>query len=118
MTAVTAGQLLRDARKNLGLTQTEVGRKLPGNLTAAYISDIELGRRPLTAERLPQFVKILKLSREQANLVYQAAGILPDDVLARVLSAPKVWDFDFKALAALPPESLPTVSRREAKKAI
>jgi transcriptional regulator with XRE-family HTH domain len=115
---MSAGQLLRDARKKLGLTLAEVGRKLPGNLTAAYISDIELGRRPLTAERIPQFVKILKLSREEANEVYQAAGILPDDVLARVLSAPKAWDFDFRALAALPPESVPTISRREAKKGL
>lgn len=111
MATGTAGDILRAARKRAHLTQTEVGKRLPGNVTATYVSDLERGRRPLTAERIPQFIRVLKLTREEAYAVYQGAGILPDDVLSRFLREPRIWDLDFKAVAAMAPE----LSRREVK---
>ena len=101
MTTTNAGGLLRAARLNLKLTLHEVGCGLTPPVSAAYVSDVELGRRPATAERLPQLVKVLNLTGAAKHAVYKAAGLLPEDLKERLLDTPEAWDIDFKRIVKL-----------------
>lgn len=101
MTTTNAGGLLRAARLKLKLTLHEVGCGLTPPVSAAYVSDVELGRRPATAERLPQLVKVLKLTGAAKHAVYKAAGLLPEDLKERLLDTPEAWDIDFKRIVKL-----------------
>jgi transcriptional regulator with XRE-family HTH domain len=91
----------------LGIPLREVAAGL--GVSTAYVSDVELERRTATVKRLPQFVKVLKLSLSEKNAVYQAAGVLPAGVEKRLIEAPSLWDADFKALAV----ALEKLSSRE-----
>lgn len=106
MKTTTAGGLLRDARQALELTLKAVGEGLDPPVSAAYVSDVELGRRPLTAERLPQFIKVLKLDAKASRKLYCAAGILPDSLSTKISKAPELWDANFKALAVVLPDAI------------
>jgi hypothetical protein len=106
MKTTTAGGLLRDARQALELTLKAVGECLDPPVSAAYVSDVELGRRPLTAERLPQFIKVLKLDAKASRKLYCAAGILPDSLSTKISKAPELWDANFKALAVVLPDAI------------
>lgn len=52
------GAAMRKARKNAGLTGREVARRL--RLSAAYVSDLELGRRGWDAARQARYLAALK----------------------------------------------------------
>lgn len=107
MPKASVGGLLRKARLKLGIPLREVAAGL--GVSTAYVSDVELERRTATVKRLPQFVKVLKLSLSEKNAVYQAAGVLPAGVEKRLIEAPSLWDADFKALAV----ALEKLSSRE-----
>ena len=101
MTTTNAGGLLRAARLARKLTLKEVGAGLDPPVSAAYVSDVELGRRPATAERLPQFTKILNLSGADRHELFRSAGLLPDDLKRRLLEVPEAWVIDFKRVVKL-----------------
>ena len=55
---MTFGKAVRVARKGVGMTISEVARRL--GVTKVYVSDVELGRRaPFTRERIDQIAEIL-----------------------------------------------------------
>jgi hypothetical protein len=83
----------------------------------------------MSATRIPQFAKALKLSEGDTVALYRAAGILPDGVLERLLQAEALWDADFVQLVkvingldesptktALLAAMKPTPSRREKRR--
>lgn len=98
MKTTSAGGLLRNARLTRKMTLKEVGEGLDPPVSAAYISDVELGRRPPTAERIPQFSKVLHLNPTDTRELYQAASVLPEGLSERLSKAPEIWDANFKAL--------------------
>lgn len=104
-TTTIAGGLLRDARKALKMTLKAVGEGLDPPVSASYICDVEFGRRPPTAERVPQFAKLLKLSASTVHEIYRDAEALPEDVARRLSKVPELWSANFKALVPLLPEA-------------
>lgn len=106
MKTTSAGGLLRDARQARGMTLKEVGQGLDPPVSAAYVSDVELGRRPPTAERLPQFAKVLRMDPSGTRELYRGAGVLPDGLSERLAKAPELWDANFKSLVTVIPEAI------------
>ena len=53
------GRRIRHARQALGLSQTELGRRLARPRTHAAISDIERGKTKLDVEELSEFARLL-----------------------------------------------------------
>lgn len=51
------GQLMRAGRKRSGISLREMGRRL--KCSAQFVSDLELGRRKWTEERIEQWAAIL-----------------------------------------------------------
>jgi len=51
------GQLMREARKQAGLSVREMARRL--GQSAPFVSDLELGRRGWDEERIEQWAKVL-----------------------------------------------------------
>lgn len=98
MKTTIAGGLLRDARQRLNMTLKEVGENLDPPVSAAYVSDVELGRRTPTSERLPQFIVALKLDVKASRDLYRAVGVLPEGLTERLSKAPELWDANFRAL--------------------
>lgn len=106
MKTTSAGGLLRDARQAREMTLKEVGEGLDPPVSAAYVSDVELGRRPPTAERLPQFARVLRMDPSGTRDLYRAAGVLPDGLSERLSKAPELWDANFKSLVTVIPEAI------------
>lgn len=46
--AIVNGEFLREHRQHQGISLREIARRM--GLSAAYLSDVELGRRPATAK--------------------------------------------------------------------
>ena len=96
MAVAGVGGLLRKARIRLKLTLREVSDAV--GVSIAYISDVELGRREVAPKRVPQFAKALAFTDKEKQLLYRAAGILPEGLTARLLRAPELWNADFPKL--------------------
>ena len=58
---ITPGEIIKIHRENLGLTQSELGKRL-GLLTAQKISDMEKGRRKISKEVAKKLSKIFEVS--------------------------------------------------------
>ena len=58
MDDAAVGKAMRKLRQKAGLTGREVARRM--NLSAAYVSDLELGRRGWNAERRRAYTSALK----------------------------------------------------------
>lgn len=58
---------LRKAREMLGWSIYDMGNKL--GLTPAYISQIELGKKPLTKSLERRFMEAMQLDEEEINLL-------------------------------------------------
>jgi transcriptional regulator with XRE-family HTH domain len=116
MSKAGAGGLLREARKRLNLTQTEVGNAL--KVTCAYISDTELGKRSVPVYRIPQFAKVLKLSSEEITRLYKQAGVLPEGVKERLQKAPGLWEADFLQLQTAIEATIEELGRHKSVKAL
>jgi transcriptional regulator with XRE-family HTH domain len=54
------GRRVRSAREGMGLSQTELGRKMTRQRTYAAISDIERGKSALAADELLELARILE----------------------------------------------------------
>ena len=61
---ITAGEVLRVYRENLGLTQAELAQKI-GKLTPQKISDMEHNRRSISKEVARKFSQIFKVPAER-----------------------------------------------------
>lgn len=66
------GDLIQEARKNAGLTQEKLAKKVGGGLTASDISQAERGERTLTAAMLREIAKATGVT--QASLLNAAKG--------------------------------------------
>jgi transcriptional regulator with XRE-family HTH domain len=88
------------------MTLKEVGEELDPPVSAAYVSDVELGRRPPTAERLPQFAKALRMGPDTVRELYRRAGLFPDGLSERLGKAPEIWDANFKSLVDTLPKAI------------
>ena len=61
---ITPGEIIKIHRENLGLTQSELGKRL-GLLTAQKISDMEKGRRKISKEVAKKLSKIFEVPIER-----------------------------------------------------
>ena len=59
---MSIGQRIRSIRQERGMSLRELARRM--DISAAHLSDIELGRRTATSERLGQIARIFEVSRE------------------------------------------------------
>jgi len=66
------GQVLRSRRKKLGLTLREVNP----NISYAYISEVERGKKDISADLLDVLTKSLEFSR--ADFMLQVAKVLEE----------------------------------------
>jgi len=83
---MTFGQIIREARKKLGISQQELADRIKKengkSISPQYLNDIERDRRNPPSEYLiNQLSKELKLSKEYLLL---AAGILPHETKEKV----------------------------------
>ncbi|EHN13410.1 helix-turn-helix domain-containing protein [Clostridium sporogenes] len=87
------GKFITDKRKALGITlrgmATEIG------IAPAYLSDIEKGRRyPPDMDKLIQIAKILKLTEDEKNTMFDLAGegknTISPDLPEYIMSSEKV----------------------------
>ncbi len=66
------GNLIQEARKNAGLTQEKLAKKVGGGLTASDISQAERGESTLTVAMLKKIAKATGVT--QASLINAAKG--------------------------------------------
>lgn len=115
MRLANVGGLLRTARQNKELTLREVSEKV--GVSVALVSDVELNRRDIPIARIPAFIKALQLDHKESASIYRALGVLPDDVVKRLLRTPEIWYADFEALVKHVTPAAPKKARgRKAKK--
>ena len=69
----TFGERIRERRRQLSLSQDELGRRL-GGLSRSYVCDVETGRRMLASKRIPALAHVLGLS---AMVLRRWAGACP-----------------------------------------
>jgi DNA-binding XRE family transcriptional regulator len=62
--SITPGEIIKIHRENLGLTQSELGKKL-GLFSAQKISDMEKGRRKISKEVAKKLSKIFEVPIER-----------------------------------------------------
>lgn len=70
--AITFGQVLRDQRKQVGLTQEQLG--FEAGLERNYISMLERGERQPTLSTLVKLAKPLRKRASQLVALVEAAG--------------------------------------------
>ena len=58
---VRFGDLIRQRREQLGLSQTEVARRV-GIGSPEFIGMVEVGKRPIPLDRVPRLAAVLELS--------------------------------------------------------
>lgn len=97
---MSPGEILRSVREKRGMTLKDVAEHV--GVSVAFVCDVELGRRPLTLERLPRFAKALKLTPAATVPLYQAAGVLPESVVRSVLRNPSLWGPPFHGVKGEP----------------
>lgn len=69
----TFGDMLSQKRISMGLTLRELAAQL--NISPPYLTDIEKNRRrPFEYDRLQRLVKILGLTKSEADSLYDLAG--------------------------------------------
>ena len=69
----TFGDMLSQKRISMGLTLRELAAQL--NISPPYLTDIEKNRRrPFEYDRLQKIVKILGLTKSEADCLYDLAG--------------------------------------------
>lgn len=78
-----AGNLIRNTRFLKGLSAADIARAL--DVSAAYISDVEHGRRKLTKTRTPAVEHLLELTPGTLDILY---GRLPSAVDAIIAAEP------------------------------
>jgi transcriptional regulator with XRE-family HTH domain len=116
----TAGAVLRELRGERRLV--DIAKAV--GVSAAYLSEIELGRATPTLDRLDTILAALKADTAARYRVYLAAGQLPPEVAQRMLASPETWAFDpghmLDALQAVQPQSdlLTPAARRRLHRAL
>ena len=90
----TLGQKLRELRESRGLSLRESARRLDG-ISAAHLSDIELGRRFPSDELLTKLAKLLKVPMEELR---QYDHRTPVEQLRRLVQADPAFGFALRAL--------------------
>lgn len=96
---VRAGRVLRKARLRAQRTLREVADAV--GLTVAYVSDVERGKRSVSAARLRALADAVDLDTDGRRALFAAAKCLPPSVHQRILRAPEVWDYDLPKVVAL-----------------
>lgn len=90
---LTFGKYISDKRKELQITLRGMARIL--DIAPAYLSDIEKGRRyPPNMDKLMQIGRILKLTEDEKNIMFDLAGkdknTISPDLPAYIMSSEKV----------------------------
>lgn len=90
----TLGQKLRELRDGRDLALRESARKL-GGISAAHLSDIELGRRFPSAELLQQIARLYGVTVEELREYDTRA---PVDELRRLAQEDPAWGFALRTI--------------------
>ena len=78
------GTYLCAMRKRAGLTLRDLGKRI--GFSPAYLNDVEKGRRyPFSFEKLQKLVLILELDEEEANTMFDLAGLSRNDIPADIV---------------------------------
>ena len=77
--------LIRQSREAAGLTQKDLAGK--AELSPQYLNDLEHGRRMIPAKTVLALSKALDLPKD---VVFGAAGLLPDDIRMALADAKEV----------------------------
>jgi transcriptional regulator with XRE-family HTH domain len=81
MKGVKFGQYLKLLRESRDITLRELSRQT--GMSAPYLSDVENDRtQPLTKERLETVLRVLQLSEEEQNQLFDLAGRERNEVAA------------------------------------
>ena len=86
------GRLLRKTRNAAGMSLGQAGQKI--GVSIAYLSDVERGRRSVSAQRLAQIATAINMSKSERVRLFVTAGVIPPTVSAHVLAHPKIWDLN------------------------
>ena len=79
-----AGKTIRNRRLELGISAADVARYL--DVSPAFISDVEHGRRKLTWDRTPSVERLLKMTPGTLDILY---GRLPLALNLAIFNAPE-----------------------------
>lgn len=105
----TLGDRIRELRTQADLSLRELSRKLPGRATAAFLSDIELGRRHPSEKTLSELAAALGTTVEDLQ-GYDARPPVAE-MLRRSAKNPEVG-FAFRQIADLPKDELLKIAQR------
>jgi transcriptional regulator with XRE-family HTH domain len=92
---ITVGQMIREARVKVGMTQKELAAKIsrkeehPGGekgIAPQYLNDIEHDRRTPPEYIIRQIAKVLDLTKEKADHMVFLVGSIPEDILQSGIS--------------------------------
>lgn len=90
----TLGEMIRDLREKKDFSLREFARKL-GNISAAHISDIELGRRFPSDELLTKISALLEVPLDELKKCDNRA---PVDEIKRLVQSDPAFGFAFRTL--------------------
>lgn len=84
---LTVGMLLRVHRNELGLSQTELAKKL--RVTVAFISNVENGRKKLSLRKTMEIAKKIKANYKHFALIWleeesRPNGLTSKEIIKRV----------------------------------
>ncbi|MFH1882185.1 MAG: helix-turn-helix transcriptional regulator [Planctomycetota bacterium] len=114
MNVKTLGERIRELRTQKDLSLREFAKKL-GGLSAAFLSDIELGRRHPSNKVLADIAKVLDIALDELRKFDTRA---PVEDLKRLASSNPAYGFAFRKLIdkRISPEELIKLANKTAKK--
>ena len=99
----TLGQTIRDRREAEDLSVRELAKKV--NISPAFLSDVELGRRHPSDETLAKIARILKMSADELRSLDTRPAV---EEIRRLAASNPAYGFAFRQLVdkQLSPEEL------------
>lgn len=109
----TLGQYIRELREKHDISLRELARKI--NVSAAFLSDIELGRRNPSEEVLKKLAKYLNITVSELS-TYDSR--LPVEEMKRLANSDPSYGFAFRRILEekISPEELMKLAEDKSKK--
>ena len=110
----TLGQQIRELRKEKDLSLREFAKKL-GGLSAAFLSDVELGRRHPSDKVLTRMARVLGTSPDELRKYDTRA---PLDELRHLAASDPAYGIAFRRLVdeRIPPDALMRLANEEKRR--
>jgi transcriptional regulator with XRE-family HTH domain len=110
----TLGQRVRELREEADLSLRELAKRVGDNgVSAAFLSDVELGRRHPSEKMLPNLAKALKTTSSELQKYDTSAPV--QEMRERVAQDP-VYGLAFRQLLKLPKDELLKLAEQQRRK--